>query len=33
VSWSILRMTAISRLVAALAISAALWGMVWLAMR
>jgi hypothetical protein len=33
VSWSILRMTVISRLVAALAVSAGLWAIVWLAMR
>jgi hypothetical protein len=33
VSWSILRMPVISRLAAALAVSAALWAIVWLAMR
>ncbi|QOZ23303.1 hypothetical protein [Bradyrhizobium sp. CCBAU 51753] len=31
--WSILRMTVPARLAAALAVSAALWGVVWLAMR
>jgi hypothetical protein len=31
--WSILRMTVVSRLAAALAVSAALWSVVWLAMR
>ena len=31
--WSILRMPVLSRLAAALAVSAGLWGMVWLAMR
>jgi hypothetical protein len=31
--WSILRMTVISRLSAAIAVSAGLWGIVWLAMR
>jgi hypothetical protein len=31
--WSILRMTVISRLGAALAVSAVLWSVVWLAMR
>jgi hypothetical protein len=31
--WSILRMTVISRVSAALAVSAALWAIVWLAMR
>ena len=31
--WSILRMTVLSRLAAALAVSAGLWGIVWLAMR
>jgi len=31
--WSILRMTVVSRISAALAVSAALWGVVWLAMR
>jgi hypothetical protein len=31
--WSILRMNVVSRLGAALAVSAALWGVVWLAMR
>ncbi|HEY3890691.1 MAG TPA: hypothetical protein VGM00_01900 [Bradyrhizobium sp.] len=31
--WSILRMTVAARLGAALAVSAALWGAVWLAMR
>jgi len=33
VSWSILRMTVISRLAAAVAVSAALWAVVWLARR
>jgi hypothetical protein len=31
--WSILRMTVLSRLGAALAVSAAMWAVVWLAMR
>lgn len=31
--WSILRMTVLSRLAAAVAVSAALWAVVWLAMR
>jgi len=31
--WSILRMTVLSRLAAALSVSAGLWGIVWLAMR
>ena len=31
--WSILRMTVLSRISAALAVSAAMWGVVWLAMR
>jgi hypothetical protein len=31
--WSILRMTVLSRLSAAIAVSAGLWGIVWLAMR
>ena len=31
--WSILRMTVVARLAAALAVSAGLWGIVWLAMR
>jgi hypothetical protein len=31
--WSILRMTVVSRLAAALAVSASLWAVVWLAMR
>jgi hypothetical protein len=31
--WSILRMTVVSRLAAALAVSAVLWTVVWLAMR
>ena len=31
--WSILRMTVMARLGAALAVSAGLWGIVWLAMR
>jgi hypothetical protein len=31
--WSILRMTVISRLGAAVAVSAVLWSVVWLAMR
>ena len=31
--WSILRMTVLARLAAALAVSAGLWGIVWLAMR
>jgi hypothetical protein len=33
ISWSILRMPVISRLAAAIAVSAVLWGIVWLAMR
>jgi len=33
VSWSILRMTLIARFAAAVAVSAALWAIVWLAMR
>jgi hypothetical protein len=33
ISWSILRMPVISRLAAAFAVSAALWAIVWLAMR
>jgi ABC-type Zn2+ transport system substrate-binding protein/surface adhesin len=33
ISWSILRMTVVSRLAAAVAVAAALWGIVWLAMR
>ncbi len=33
VSWSILRMPVPSRLAAALAVSAVLWAVVWLAMR
>ena len=33
VSWSILRMPLISRLAAAVAVSAVLWAIVWLAMR
>jgi hypothetical protein len=33
VSWSILRMPVVSRLAAAVAVSAALWASVWLAMR
>jgi hypothetical protein len=32
-SWSILRMTVLSRLTAALVVSACLWAMVWLATR
>ena len=32
-SWSILRMTVGARLAAAVAVSAGLWGIVWLAMR
>jgi hypothetical protein len=32
-SWSILRMTVAARLGAAVAVSAGLWGIVWLAMR
>jgi len=32
-SWSILRMAAVSRLAAALAVIAALWAVVWLVMR
>jgi len=32
-SWSILRMAALSRLAAAFAVIAALWAVVWLAMR
>jgi hypothetical protein len=31
--WSILRMTVVARLGAAIAVSAGLWGIVWLAMR
>jgi hypothetical protein len=31
--WSILRMTLVARLSAALAVSACLWAVVWLAMR
>jgi hypothetical protein len=31
--WSILRMTVVSRVSAALAVSAVLWAIVWLAMR
>jgi hypothetical protein len=31
--WSFLRMTVLARLAAALAVSAGLWGIVWLAMR
>jgi hypothetical protein len=31
--WSILRMTVVSRLAAAVAVSAVLWSVVWLAMR
>jgi hypothetical protein len=31
--WSILRMTVLARLAAAVAITAALWAVVWLAMR
>jgi hypothetical protein len=31
--WSILRMTVVSRIGAALAVSAVLWAVVWLAMR
>jgi hypothetical protein len=31
--WSILRMTVAARLVAAVGVSAGLWGVVWLAMR
>jgi hypothetical protein len=31
--WSILRMTVVSRLAAAAAVSAVLWALVWLAMR
>jgi rhodanese-related sulfurtransferase len=31
--WSILRMTVVSRLAAALAVSAGLWAVVWVAMR
>jgi hypothetical protein len=32
-SWSILRMTVVARLGAALAVSAGLWAIVWMAMR
>jgi hypothetical protein len=32
-SWSILRMTVLARLGAAVAVSAGLWAVVWLAMR
>jgi ABC-type nickel/cobalt efflux system permease component RcnA len=31
--WSILRMTGVARVSAAIAVSAGLWGLVWLAMR
>jgi hypothetical protein len=31
--WSILRMTVAARVAAAIAVSAGLWGIVWLAMR
>jgi len=31
--WSILRMTVVSRIAAALAVSAIMWAVVWLAMR
>jgi hypothetical protein len=31
--WSILRMTVLSRISAAVAVSAAMWALVWLAMR
>ncbi|MGA8898719.1 hypothetical protein [Bradyrhizobium sp.] len=33
VTWSILRMAVVSRLMAAAAVSAALWAFVWLAMK
>jgi hypothetical protein len=33
VTWSILRMTVLSRLMAAVIVSAALWAFVWLAMK
>jgi hypothetical protein len=33
VTWSILRMTVLSRLMAAVVVSAALWAFVWLAMK
>jgi hypothetical protein len=33
VTWSILRMTVLSRLIAAIGVSAALWAFIWLAMR
>jgi hypothetical protein len=33
ITWSILRMTVPSRLMAAIAVSAALWAFVWLAMK
>ena len=33
VAWSILRMTVLSRLMAAMAVSAVLWAFVWLAMK
>jgi hypothetical protein len=33
VAWSILRMAVLSRLMAALAVSAVLWGMIWLAIK
>jgi hypothetical protein len=33
IPWSILRMTVMSRLAAALAVTAALWAIVWLSMR
>jgi hypothetical protein len=32
-SWSILRMTVVARLGAAVAVSAGLWAIVWMAMR
>jgi hypothetical protein len=33
VTWSILRMTVLSRFTAAVAVSAALWAFIWLAMK
>jgi hypothetical protein len=33
VTWSILRMTVLSRFAAAIVVSAALWALVWLAMK
>jgi hypothetical protein len=33
ITWSILRMAVVSRLTAAVAVSAVLWALIWLAMR